>query len=152
MRKMKNIIRFSAIAAVIIGASACTDLNETVYDQVMTNNYYNTKADIIQAVFRPFEHVYCSEYDFYEHEELTGDHFITPTRGTWWYDGGNGRYSTATTGAALKTVGAGPENGMHATPASDSATSYLTTFQGSTRQSSLLRKRNSKLSKVSSAR
>ena len=88
MRKMKNIIRFSAIAAVIIGASACTDLNETVYDQVMTNNYYNTKADIIQAVFRPFEHVYCSEYDFYEHEELTGDHFITPTRGTWWYDGG----------------------------------------------------------------
>ena len=44
MRKMKNIIRFSAIAAVIIGASACTDLNETVYDQVMTNNYYNTKA------------------------------------------------------------------------------------------------------------
>ena len=64
MRKMKNIIRFSAIAAVIIGASACTDLNETVYDQVMTNNYYNTKADIIQAVFRPFEHVYCSEYDF----------------------------------------------------------------------------------------
>ena len=88
MRKMKNIIRFSALAAVIIGASACTDLSETVYDQVMTNNYYNTKADVIQAVFRPFEHVYCSEYDFYEHEELTGDHFITPTRGTWWYDGG----------------------------------------------------------------
>lgn len=83
MRKMKNIIRFSALAAVIIGASACTDLSETVYDQVMTNNYYNTKADVIQAVFRPFEHVYCSEYDFYEHEELTGDHFITPTRGTW---------------------------------------------------------------------
>ena len=39
MRKMKNIIRFSALAAVIIGASACTDLSETVYDQVMTNNY-----------------------------------------------------------------------------------------------------------------
>ena len=88
MRKMKNIIRFSALAAVIIGASACTDLSETVYDQVMSNNYYNTKADVIQAVFRPFEHVYYSEIEFYEHEELTGDHFITPTRGTWWYDGG----------------------------------------------------------------
>lgn len=88
MRKMKNIIRFSALAAVIIGASACTDLSETVYDQVMSNNYYNTKTDVIQAVFRPFEHVYYSEIEFYEHEELTGDHFITPTRGTWWYDGG----------------------------------------------------------------
>ena len=75
---MKDIIRFSALAAIIIVASSCTDLNETVYDQVMTNNYYNTKSDVIQAVFRPFEHVYCCEYDFYEHEELTADHFITP--------------------------------------------------------------------------
>ena len=88
MEKMKNIIRLSALAAVIIGASSCTDLNEMVYDQVMSQNYYNTKSDVIQAVFRPFEHAYCSEYDAYEHEELTADQFITPTRGTWWYDGG----------------------------------------------------------------
>ncbi|MGN0190537.1 MAG: RagB/SusD family nutrient uptake outer membrane protein, partial [Candidatus Cryptobacteroides sp.] len=88
--KMKryDIFRLTATAFAVIAASSCTDLSETVYDQVMSQNYYNTKSDIIQAVFRPFEHAYCCEYDFYEHEELTGDHFITPTRGTWWYDGG----------------------------------------------------------------
>lgn len=90
MKKMKryDIFRLTAAAFAVIAASSCTDLTEKVYDQVMSQNYYNTKSDIIRAVFRPFEHVYCCEYDFYEHEELTGDHFITPTRGTWWYDGG----------------------------------------------------------------
>lgn len=91
MMKMKkhivNIFRLSIVAATVL-ASSCTDLSENVYDQVMSKNYYNTKNDIIQAVFRPFEHAYCSEYDFYEREELTADQFITPTRGTWWYDGG----------------------------------------------------------------
>lgn len=88
MRKyIVNIFRLSTVAAAVL-ASSCTDLSENVYDQVMSKNYYNTKNDIIQAVFRPFEHAYCSEYDFYEREELTADQFITPTRGTWWYDGG----------------------------------------------------------------
>lgn len=88
MRKhIVNIFRLSTVAATVL-ASSCTDLSENVYDQVMSKNYYNTKNDIIQAVFRPFEHAYCSEYDFYEREELTADQFITPTRGTWWYDGG----------------------------------------------------------------
>ncbi|MCI6428359.1 MAG: RagB/SusD family nutrient uptake outer membrane protein [Rikenellaceae bacterium] len=86
--KRYDIFRLTAAAFAVIAASSCTDLTEKVYDQVMSQNYYNTKSDIIRAVFRPFEHVYCCEYDFYEHEELTGDHFITPTRGTWWYDGG----------------------------------------------------------------
>ncbi len=76
------------MGAVLFAAAGCTDLSEKVYDQVMSSNYYNTKSDIIQAVFRPFEHAYCCHYDFYEHDELTADQFITPTRGTWWYDGG----------------------------------------------------------------
>lgn len=80
--------RLAALAAAASGICACTDLNETVYDQVMSNNYYNTKSDVIQAVFRPFEHAFSMQYGIYQREELTGDHFITPTRGTWWYDGG----------------------------------------------------------------
>ena len=78
----------AALAAAAFGAYSCTDLNETVYDQVMSANYYNTKSDVIQAVFRPFEHAYSAQYNIYEHEELSADQFITPTRGTWWYDGG----------------------------------------------------------------
>lgn len=87
MKIAKYIIGLGLMA----GAAAlpsCTDLTETVYSQVMTQNYYNTKQDVINAVFRPFEHMYCCIWMRQESEELPGDHLITPTRGTWWYDGG----------------------------------------------------------------
>lgn len=64
----------------------CTNLDETVYDQVMSNNYYNTQMDIIRAVFRPFEHSFESIIGRFEREEEPADQLITPTRDTWWTD------------------------------------------------------------------
>ena len=40
--------------------ASCTDLSETLYDQVGTQNYYNTKMDVVRATFRPFEHAFWS--------------------------------------------------------------------------------------------
>ena len=91
MKITKYIIGLGIMAGTVISLPSCTDLSETVYDQVMSQNYYNTKQDVINAVFRPFEHIYESIVRRHEHEELTGDQLITPTRGTWWYDGGNGK-------------------------------------------------------------
>ena len=88
MKITKYIIGLGIMAGTVISLPSCTDLSETVYDQVMSQNYYNTKQDVINAVFRPFEHIYESIVRRHEHEELTGDQLITPTRGTWWYDGG----------------------------------------------------------------
>ena len=88
MKITKYIIGLSMMAGTVLGLPSCTDLSETVYDQVMSQNYYNTKQDVINTVFRPFEHIYESIVRRHEHEELTGDQLITPTRGPWWYDGG----------------------------------------------------------------
>lgn len=33
--------------------ASCTDLSETLYDQVASGNYYNTKNDVVRATFRP---------------------------------------------------------------------------------------------------
>lgn len=44
------------IIAAAFGLSAmtsCTNLDETLYDQVGTQNYYNTKSDVVRATFRP---------------------------------------------------------------------------------------------------
>ena len=68
--------------------AACTDLNESVYDKVLSDNYYNSRQDVINAVFRPFEHVFESVQSSFRVQEMSSDQFITPTRGTWWYDGG----------------------------------------------------------------
>ena len=60
MKITKYIIGLSMMAGTVLGLPSCTDLSETVYDQVMAKNYYNTKQDVINAVFRPFEHIYES--------------------------------------------------------------------------------------------
>lgn len=69
----------------------CTDLDETLYDQVGTQNYYNTKEDVIRATFRPFEHAFWSIQSRHVLNELTADQLITPTRDGWWDDGGKWR-------------------------------------------------------------
>lgn len=76
-----------AIVSVIY---SCTNLDETVYDQVMSENYYQTKTDIIRAVVRPLEHAFWCETFKFECEETSGDQIITPTRDQDWYD--NGRW------------------------------------------------------------
>ena len=78
---------FAVFAAISI--CSCTDLGENVYDQVMSENYYKTRADVIHAVFRPHEHIFESVCAYFQNEELTGDQFVTPSRGAFgWYDGG----------------------------------------------------------------
>lgn len=85
MKFLKNI----AVAAVsVMALGSCTDLDETLYDQVGSENYYNTKMDVIRATFRPFEHAFWSIGSRHVLNELTADQLITPTRDGWWYDGG----------------------------------------------------------------
>lgn len=85
-------IKSIAIAAVCTAMlTSCTDLDETLYDQVGTQNYYNTKSDVVRAVFRPFEHAFWSIQSRHVLNELTADQLITPTRDGWWDDGGKWR-------------------------------------------------------------
>lgn len=85
---MKYINKIAAVALSVLTLGSCTDLNETLYDQVGSENYYNTKMDVIRATFRPFEHAYWSIQSRHVLNELTADQLITPTRDGWWYDGG----------------------------------------------------------------
>lgn len=85
MKILKNI----AVAAIsVMALGSCTDLEETLYDKVGSDNYYNTKMDVIRATFRPFEHAYWSIGSRHVLNELTADQLITPTRDGWWYDSG----------------------------------------------------------------
>lgn len=87
-----KLLKYIASAALCTFAlTGCTDLDETLYDQVGTQNYYNTKSDVIRAAFRPFEHAYWSICSRHVLNELTADQLITPTRDGWWDDGGKWR-------------------------------------------------------------
>ena len=88
---MKFLKYIASAALCTFALTGCTDLDETLYDQVGTQNYYNTKSDVIRAAFRPFEHAYWSICSRHVLNELTADQLITPTRDGWWDDGGKWR-------------------------------------------------------------
>ncbi len=88
---MKIAKYIAAAALALVSLPACTDLDETLYDQVNTGNYYNTKDDVVRATFRPFEHAFWSICSRHVLNELTADQLITPTRDGWWDDGGRWR-------------------------------------------------------------
>lgn len=79
------------ILAAGMAVTSCTNLDETVYDQVVSENYYNTKMDVIRSAFRPFEHAFWSIQSRMVLNELTADQLITCTRDGWWDDGGRWR-------------------------------------------------------------
>ena len=84
----KTFIYVASALLATSGLSSCTNLDETLYDQVASGNYYNTKEDVIRAVLRPFEHGYWSIQSRQVLNEETADQLITPTREDWWDDGG----------------------------------------------------------------
>ena len=88
---MKIFKHIAAAAVLAVAFTSCTDLDETLYDQVGTQNYYNTKNDVIRAAFRPFEHAFWSIQSRHVLNELSADQLITPTRDGWWDDGGKWR-------------------------------------------------------------
>ena len=83
--KLKNILLIGLLS---IPVTACTDLSETLYDQVGSENYYNSQMDIIRAVYRPFEHAYYSVQSRQVIQELSSDQISTWKKDDWWEDGG----------------------------------------------------------------
>lgn len=87
---MKNISSIILGATLLCAAPACTDLSETVYDTIPSDQFGQTQEQI-NAVIAPIYSTFRSLFpgDFFVFEEETGDMAITPTRvgGDWW-DGG----------------------------------------------------------------
>lgn len=67
---------------------SCVNLDENLYDQLSSGNYYTTQMDVVRAVFRPFEHAYWSVMSRQQLEEMTGDLVAVWSKDTWWEDGG----------------------------------------------------------------
>lgn len=86
-----NIKHIALSCACAFSMVSCTDLDETLYDQVASENYYNTKTDVLRVVDRPFEHAFWSVQNRHALNEYSADQLITPTRDGWWDDGGKWR-------------------------------------------------------------
>ncbi|MCL7986580.1 RagB/SusD family nutrient uptake outer membrane protein [Sphingobacterium sp. lm-10] len=73
--------------------NACTNLEETVYDQLITDNYYNNKMETLSAVLRPYTHANAwatpGQNGWWRLSEYSADQLAWPQKGRHGLDGGN---------------------------------------------------------------
>ena len=73
---------------------ACTDLDETIYSELSTQNFFNNKTEVMQAALRPFTHMQAwlaptGQNGYFYHAELSADQLAWPQKGRHGYDGGD---------------------------------------------------------------
>ncbi len=95
MKTIQNIKRHLTVVAVFaIVLSSCTKLDETLYNELNKNNFYNNKIEVLQAALRPFTHMQAwlaptGQNGYYYHAELSADQLAWPQKGRHGYDGGD---------------------------------------------------------------
>ena len=73
---------------------ACTDLDETIYSELSTQNFFNNRTEVMQAALRPFTHMQAwlaptGQNGYFYHAELSADQLAWPQKGRHGYDGGD---------------------------------------------------------------
>lgn len=90
---MKKIFRISSILIVMLllgGIHSCTDLNEVVYSEVLSENFYQTEEEIIAALAPAYGNLRLIAHRHMWHiAGYSTDELVYPTRGRHWYDGGH---------------------------------------------------------------
>lgn len=90
MNKLKNTIYVIAVI-IIFSAPSCTNLEETIYDKIPVDDFYQTEEQIITAMVPAYGDLrnLVSIRGTFTMGEYTTDEAVLPTRGSHWYDGGN---------------------------------------------------------------
>ena len=103
---MRNkLLKYIAIAGIMCFSTACTKLDENAYDQLLTNDFYNNRNEVLSAVLRPYTHANAwvtpsGQDGWWRPAELSGDQLAWPTKGRHGEDGGKWKrlhYHTWTT-------------------------------------------------------
>lgn len=93
---MKKYI-FPYLKVVLLGAlmltfmPACTDLEEEVFSQVTSDNFFQTEEELISALGAAYTSLYgyMGTTSLYAAQEVSSDALVVPTRGPDWGDGGH---------------------------------------------------------------
>lgn len=86
---MKRITFF--ISIIIFFGTACTDLDEELYDKIPGDDYpenENQIANLSATAYEKFQPLVDDEGWWFLAQELSSDEFCGPTRAADWYDGG----------------------------------------------------------------
>ncbi|WP_221409789.1 RagB/SusD family nutrient uptake outer membrane protein [Pseudochryseolinea flava] len=89
---MKYIRYYFVFGLILLGANACTDISENAYDQLIADNFYNNKNEVVSAVLRPYTHANAwttpGQDGWWRISELSADQLAWPVKGRHGQDGG----------------------------------------------------------------
>ncbi|MGK9126500.1 RagB/SusD family nutrient uptake outer membrane protein [Olivibacter sp. SA151] len=92
MKYLKNIGRAVCFLALSLHINACTNLDEKVYDELVTDNYYNNREQVLSAVLRPYTHANAwatpGQDGWWRLSEYAADQLAWPVKGRHGQDGG----------------------------------------------------------------
>ncbi len=93
MRNFRKNIKWVCLTSLVWLAAGCTKLDENVYDQLVTDNFYNNKNEVLSAVLRPYTHANAwatpsGQDGWWRPSELSADQLAWPTKGRHGEDGG----------------------------------------------------------------
>lgn len=90
--KKNNVFKITLYGLVAL-FSSCTKLDENAYDQLITDDFYNNKNEVLSAVLRPYTHASAwatpsGQDGLWRLSELPADQLAWPTKGRHGEDGG----------------------------------------------------------------
>lgn len=94
MTKMKkHFNKYTGALMILLSlmVGSCTDLTETIYSELLQEDYVPTEADIpsiIGPVYTTMRPMMVDWYGIIDCQEEPGDQIVTPARPNGWYDGG----------------------------------------------------------------
>jgi len=92
MKRINKALKIAAMVLPLMAVNACTDLDENIYDQLVSNNFYNNRNEVVSAVLRPYTHanawVTPGQDGWWRLNELSADELAWPVKGRHGQDGG----------------------------------------------------------------
>lgn len=89
---MKKFITAVTTAAIIgLSAPSCTDLDETVYSKISSDDFFNNETEMIMSIGRIYDYMkqYTHYFNIWGANEISSDEAICPFReGNLWWDNG----------------------------------------------------------------
>ena len=76
------------LAAPILIAGACTDLDETPVSSITPENFFQNEGEVISALAGVYAQLRPTLWSYYNLSQVSSDENIVPTRGQDWYDNG----------------------------------------------------------------
>lgn len=93
MKKILYIIY--PICVLILVNIGCTKLDETVFSQIQSENFYNNKIEVTAVILRPYTHIGASlgpfggQRTYWRTTEMSADQLAVPQKGVNWYNNGD---------------------------------------------------------------